>query len=236
MGQKVHPLGFRLGITQKHQSYWCTKPRTSALWIDDASFLRRFISKTYTGAGITHIEIHRRELEYSSITIQIYAARPALFSGRDLKSLDPLRDLLIKKLKAFYRKRHLPDPGNININLYIKPITEPDAYAAVLAEKLVEDLQQRKPYRRAMRQVVQKAMRAGIKGIKVQVSGRLNGADIARAEELREGPVPLQTLRADIDYSSKSAKTIFGLLGVKIWVFHGERLNPLNNNPLLLTQ
>jgi small subunit ribosomal protein S3 len=210
MGQKVHPLGFRLGITQKHQSYWCTNPRTSALWIDDASFLRRFLQKNYTGAGITHIEIHRRELDCSSISIKIYAARPALFSGRDLKSLDSLRDQLIKKLKAFYRKRNLPDPGNIIISLYIKPITEPDAYAAVLAEKLVEDLQQRKPYRRAMRQIIQ-------------------NADIARSEELREGPVPLQTLRADIDYSSKSAKTIFGLLGVKIWVFHGERLNPLTN-------
>jgi small subunit ribosomal protein S3 len=229
MGQKVHPLGFRLGITQKHQSYWCTKPRISAVWIDDASFLRRFIQKTYTGAGITHIEIHRRELDSSSIIIKVYAARPALFSGRDLKSLDSLRDQLIKKLKVFYKKRNLPDPGNINISLYIKPLTEPDAYAAVLAEKLVEDLQQRKPYRRAMRQIIQKAIRAGVKGIKVQVSGRLNGADIARSEELREGPVPLQTLRADIDYSSKSAKTIFGLLGVKIWVFHGERLNPLTN-------
>jgi len=229
MGQKVHPLGFRLGITQKHQSYWCTKPRLSAIWVDDASLLRRFIQKNYTGAGITNIEIHRRELDYSSIAIKIYAARPALFSGRDLKSLDSLRDQLIKKLKAFYRKRNLPDPGNINISLYIKPVKEPDAFAAVLAEKLVEDLQQRKPYRRAMRQVIQKAIRAGVKGIKVQVSGRLNGADIARSEELREGPVPLQTLRADIDYSSKSAKTIFGLLGVKIWVFHGERLNPLTN-------
>nr|YP_009106614.1 ribosomal protein S3 [Dicloster acuatus]AIT95451.1 ribosomal protein S3 [Dicloster acuatus] len=229
MGQKVHPLGFRLGITKKHQSYWCTKPRLSALWVDDASFIRRFIQKTYTGAGITLIEINRSELDCSSIDIKIYAARPALFSGRDLKSLDSLRDQLINKLKAFYRKRNLPDPGNININLYIKPVGKPDAYAAVLAEKLVEDLQQRKPYRRAMRLIIQKAIRAGVKGIKVQVAGRLNGADIARSEELRQGPVPLQTLRADIDYSSKSAKTIFGLLGVKIWVFHGERLSPLKN-------
>ena len=151
------------------------------------------------------------------------------FQHSNLKSLDFFRDQLLQKLKAFYRKRNLPDPGDININLYIKPVTGPDAYAAVLAEKLVADLQQRKPYRRAMRQIIQKAVRAGVKGIKVQISGRLNGADIARSEELREGPVPLQTLRADIDYSSKSAKTIFGLLGVKIWVFHGERLNPLTN-------
>ena len=99
----------------------------------------------------------------------------------------------------------------------------------MLAEKLVDDLQQRKPYRRAMRQTIQRALRAGIKGIRIQISGRLNGADIARAESLREGPVPLQTLRADIDYASRSAKTIYGLLGVKIWVFKGERLVSLSN-------
>lgn len=229
MGQKVHPLGFRLGITQKHQSYWCTNPRTSAIWIDDASFLRRFIQKTFSGAGITNIEIHRRELDCSSITIKIYTARPALFTGRDLKNLDPLRDQLVQKLKAFYKKRNLPDPGKIKINLYIKTVSNPNAFAAVLVEKLVEDLQQRKSYRSAMRQTIKKAIRAGVKGIKVQVSGRLNGAEIARAEAVREGPVPLQTLRADIDYSSKSAKTIYGLLGVKIWVFQGERLTRLTN-------
>lgn len=229
MGQKVHPLGFRIGITQKHQSYWCTKPKLSSLWIQDASFLRNFLEKTYIGAGITKIEIQRRDLDSPSIGMEISAARPALFLGKDTKALDRLRDELVTKLKAFYRKRNLPDPGKINLSLYVKPLDEPDLYASVLAEKLVEDLQQRKPYRRAMRQTVQKALRAGVKGIKVQVAGRLNGADIARAEDLREGPVPLQTLRADIDYSSKSAKTIYGLLGVKIWVFRGERLTPLSN-------
>ena len=229
MGQKVHPIGFRLGITQKHQSYWCTNPENSALWVQDASFLRNSLMKTYLGAGITHIEIERRDLESPSLSIDIHAARPALFLGRDTKGLDRLRDDLINKLKAFYRKRNLNDPGKINLSLSIKPLQEPDTYAAVLAEKLVEDLEQRKPFRRAMRQTVQRALRAGVKGIKVQISGRLNGADIARSEAVREGPVPLQTLRADIDYSSKSAKTIFGLLGVKIWVFRGERLTKVSN-------
>lgn len=229
MGQKVHPIGFRLGITQKHQSYWCTNPQKSAVWIQDATFLRSYLYKTYIGAGITKIEIQRRDLDSPSLGIEIHAARPANFLGRDTKGLDRLRDELVNKLKTFYRKRNLPDPGQINLSLYIKPLNEPDLYAAVLAEKLVEDLEQRKPYRRAMRQTVQRALRAGVKGIKVQISGRLNGTDIARSEDLREGPVPLQTLRADIDYSSKSAKTIFGLLGVKIWVFHGERLTVVSN-------
>ena len=133
--------------------------------------------------------------------------------------------LIINRISYFY----VFIKNSYYYSLYIKPIKEPDAYAAVLAEKLVEDLQQRKPYRRAMRQTIQRALRAGVKGIKVQVSGRLNGADIARSEDVREGPVPLQTLRADIDYATHSAKTIFGLLGVKIWVFHGERLTPLSN-------
>lgn len=229
MGQKVHPLGFRLGITQKHQSYWCTNPRLSALWIQDASFLRQIILTKYNGAGITNIEIQRRDFGAPSITVEIQAARPAAFVGRETQTLDHLRDELVTKLSAFYRRRNLADPGKIQLNLHVKPVTNPDIYATILAERLVEDLQQRKPYRRAMKQTVQKAIKAGVKGIKVQISGRLNGADIARAENVREGPVPLQTLRADIDYASKSAKTIYGLLGIKIWVFHGEKLKPISN-------
>ena len=229
MGQKVHPLGFRLGITQKHQSYWCTKPRISAVWIQDASFLRQFVYSQYPGAGITNIEIHRRDFGAPSLTIEINAARPALFVNRETQTLDHLRDTLVTKLHAYYRKRNIPDPGKIQLSLHVKPVSNPDLHASILAERLVEDLEQRKPYRRAMRQLVQKASRAGVKGIKVQVSGRLNGADIARAEDVREGPVPLQTLRADINYASRSAKTIFGLLGVKVWVFNGEKLTPLSN-------
>lgn len=231
MGQKVHPLGFRLGITQKHQSYWCTKPELSALWIQDANFIRTHIQKKYPKAGITRIEIRRRRFGSSSLTIEIFAARPSLFGSREVQNLDQLRDVLATELRGFYRKRNLSDPGKIQINLYVKPLANPELHADILADRLVEDLEQRKPYRRAMKQLVQKAIKAGVKGIKVQVSGRLNGTDIARAEDVREGPVPLQTLRAKIDYSSKSAKTIYGLLGIKIWVFNGEQLTKLNNLP-----
>jgi small subunit ribosomal protein S3 len=232
MGQKVHPLGFRLGITQQHQSYWCTKPQLSALWIEDANFIRKQIYKDYSKAGITRIEIRRRRFGSSSLTIEIFASRPSLFGSRETQNLDQLRDSLSNKLTTFYRKRNLEDPGKIQINLYVRPLANPELHASVLADRLVEDLEQRKPYKRAMKQLVQKAMKAGVKGIKVQVSGRLNGTDIARAEDVREGPVPLQTLRADIDYSSKSAKTIYGLLGVKIWVFNGEKLTKIDNLPI----
>lgn len=229
MGQKVHPLGFRLGITQKHQNYWCVKPRLSALWIQDASFLRDYINTQYPGAGIKNIEIHRRDFGSPCLIIEIQAARPSVFVGREAQNLDEFRNTLVKKLESFYQKRNLSNPGTIQISLHVKPLSNPDIHASVLAEKLVEDLEQRKPYRRAMRQIVQKALRAGVKGIKVQISGRLNGTDIARSEDIREGPVPLQTLRADIEYASKAAKTIYGLLGIKVWVFHGEKLTPINN-------
>lgn len=192
-------------------------------------FLRELIYKQYTGAGITSIEIHRRDFGSPSLMVEIHAARPSLFVSRETQSLDELRNNLVNKLEGFYRKRNLPNPGTIQISLHVKPLANPDTYATVLAEKLVEDLEQRKPYRRAMKQVVQKGLRAGAKGVKVQVSGRLNGTDIARSEDVREGPVPLQTLRADIDYAARSAKTIYGLLGVKIWVFHGEKLTPISN-------
>jgi small subunit ribosomal protein S3 len=240
MGQKVHPLGFRLGITQKHKNYWCTKSQTSALWVQDANFIRNYIEKAFFGAGIINIEIQRREIEYPFISIKIHAARPNIFLNRNSFSkkttksnwsegLSQLRDNLLKHLKKFYKVRNLPDPGNIFCTISINSTNNPDIHAMVLAEKLVDDLQQRKPYRKAMRQVVRKAIKAGVKGIKVKISGRLNGADIARSEDLRSGPVPLQTLRAEIDYSEKSAKTIYGLLGIKIWIFRGERLTPLSN-------
>lgn len=229
MGQKVHPLGFRLGITQKHQSYWCTNRELSSVWIQDANFLRNFITKNYSKAGITRIEIRRRRFGSSSLTIEIFAARPNLFGNRETQNLDKLRDSLTSELERFYRKRNLEQPAKLQISLYVKPLANPDIYAHVLADRLVEDLEQRKPYRRSMKQLVQRARKAGVKGIKVQVSGRLNGADIARAEDVRDGAVPLQTLRANIDYCSKSAKTIYGLLGIKIWVFNGEQLSKLDN-------
>lgn len=220
MGQKVHPLGFRLGITQKHQNFWCVNPKISVLWLEDANFLRGFIQKTYIRAGITCIKIYRRQLNYSSIIVKIYAVNSMISINTNL---------VIKKLKEFYKKRHLPDPGILNIKFSVETVKNPKASAVLLAEKLVKALQQREPYRKAMWQIIREATLAGVKGIKVRVSGRLNGVDMARSEELKKGPVPLQALRADIDYSTKTAKTIFGLLGIKIWIFHGKYLSSLTN-------
>lgn len=228
MGQKVHPLGFRLGINQKHQSYWCVKPKLSSLWIQDASFLRNFLEKTYIDAGITKIEILRRNFDFPSILIKIYAARSVIILKKN-KDKERLQNELATKLKAFYRKRKLPDFDKFDISLDVTQLNKPNLYAIILAENMVKQLQQRKPFRKVMHQTIQKALNSGAKGIKVQVAGRLNGADMARVEYLQKGPVPLQTLRARIDYSSKSAKTISGLLGVKVWVFHGERLVSLSN-------
>lgn len=240
MGQKVHPLGFRLGITQKHKNYWCERSQISSLWLQDANFLRNYIKKTYSRAEIINIEIQRYEIMYPFINIEIYAAHPMFFFNSSfflkkrkkinlVKALTKIKKEWMMHLRNFYQQRRLPDPGKIRCILSLKSPKNPNSYAAVLAGKLVYDLQQRKSYRQAMKRVVREAFYAGVKGIKVQVSGRLNGADIARSESIRNGSVPLQTLRADIDYSEKAAQTIYGLIGVKVWVFRGEFLSPITN-------
>uniref|UniRef100_UPI00300160AF ribosomal protein S3 n=1 Tax=Prototheca paracutis TaxID=2034905 RepID=UPI00300160AF len=237
MGQKVHPLGFRLGITQKHKNFWCEKPKISSLWLQDATFLRNYIEKTFKKAGIINVEIKRREIAFTSIYIEIYAAYPMIFFESDLKkknfnwvtSLNKIRLQIINSLRDYYKIRNLPSLGYLDCTLFLKSPDKPNSYAAVLADKVVDDLQQRKPYRQIMKNIVREARNAGVKGIKVQVSGRLNGAEIARSEKLRYGSIPLQTLRADIDYCEKAARTIYGLLGVKIWIFRGDILTPIKN-------
>ncbi len=237
MGQKVHPLGFRLGITQKHKNFWCEKSKISSLWLEDATFLRNYIEKTFKKAGIINVEIKRREIAFTSIYISIYAAYPLIFFESDIKkkdfswvkSLKKVRTQLMNSLKDYYKKRNLPDLGYIDCTLFLKSPENPNSYASVLTDKIVDALQQRKPYRQVMKNMLREARNAGVKGIKIQLSGRLNGAEIARSEKIRYGSIPLQTLRADIDYSEKAARTIYGLLGVKIWIFRGDILTPITN-------
>nr|YP_009478309.1 ribosomal protein s3 [Prototheca cutis]BBD20216.1 ribosomal protein s3 [Prototheca cutis] len=237
MGQKVHPLGFRLGITQKHKNFWCEKPKISSLWIQDATFLRNYIEKTFKKAGIINVEIRRRKIAFTSLYIEIYAAYPMVFFESDIKkknfnwrkSLNKVRMQLINSLKDYYIKRNLPSFGDLDCTLFLKSPDKANSYATVLADKVVDDLQQRKPYRQIMKNIIREARNAGVKGIKIQISGRLNGAEIARSDKLRYGSIPLNTLRADIDYCEKAARTIYGLLGVKIWIFRGDILTSIKN-------
>nr|YP_010952260.1 ribosomal protein S3 [Gloiopeltis furcata]WMP13929.1 ribosomal protein S3 [Gloiopeltis furcata] len=210
MGQKIHPLGFRIGITKKHKSTWYSNMQTYPSFLKEDYIIRSHIEKNLYNASIGLVDIYRK---VDQIEINIHTARPGIILGKMGLGIDILRQELNKKLRA-----------GRQIRINVIEITEPDTHASLIAEFITQQLEKRIAFRRAVRQGVQRAQKANIKGIKVQVAGRLNGAEIARSEWVREGRVPLQTLRADIDYSYKTAQTIYGILGVKVWLFKGEQL------------
>lgn len=207
MGQKVNPLGFRLGVTQDHFSSWYAKPEQYPALVLEDSFLRNSIIKNVGEAGISKILIERKA---DRVEIEIHAARPMIVLGRKGSGLEELREKLQSQLKT-----------QRQISITVVEITNPDFEAKLVAEFVSDQLEKRIPFRRAVKQALQRAKRAGVKGIKIQVSGRLNGAEIARSEWVREGRVPLQTLRSPIDYCTHEAHTIYGILGIKVWVFKG---------------
>jgi small subunit ribosomal protein S3 len=212
MGQKTHPLGFRIGITQNHRSSWFTSSQNYPESLEEDYKIRYFIEKKLSTANISNICIYKK---IDQIEVKIQTARPGIVLGRFGSGIEILRNSLQKILNH-----------NKQIRIDVIEITEPDTEARLLADFITQQLEKRVAYRRAVRQAVQRAQRANIKGIKIQVSGRLNGAEIARSEWTREGRVPLQTLRANIDYSYRIAQTTYGVLGVKVWLFKGEMLSP----------
>lgn len=232
MGQKIHPLGFRLNITQNYRSHWFAKSNQYPQLVIEDQFLRQSLSERFSDAGISTIAIQRK---LDQIKIEISAARPGIIVGRDKNGLELLRKDLTNKIKKNraqkkyltifsnnYKKTENQNKQSVQLSIHLTKLANPNAEASFIADFLVEQLEKRIPFRRALRQAIQRSQRARVKGIKIQISGRLNGAEIARTEWTREGRVPLQTLRADIDYSYKTAKTIYGLLGIKIWVFKDE--------------
>jgi small subunit ribosomal protein S3 len=208
VGQKVHPLGFRLRITQDHRSSWFANQKTYPLILEEDYKIRHYITKEFSTAGISKIEIQRRS---DQVELEIHTSRPGIIVGRSGSGIDKIKEDLNKLLKH---------SSQIRVN--VTEIKNMDADANLIGEFIAEQLEKRIPFKRATRQAMQKAQRANAQGIKVQVSGRLNGAEIARSEWAREGRVPLQTLRADIDYATKEANTTYGILGIKVWVFNGE--------------
>ncbi len=208
MGQKTHPLGFRLGITQKHRSSWFENKENYPTILEEDYKIRKHIESNLSSAGISKIEIHRKS---DQIELEIHTSRPGIIVGRSGLGIEKLKEDLSKVL---HNNKHL----RINVSELIKA----DSDASLIAEFIAQQLEKRVAFRRATRQAIQKAQRLNVQGIKVQVSGRLNGAEIARSEWVREGRVPLQTLRADIDYATKRAQTTYGVLGIKVWVFNGE--------------
>lgn len=209
MGQKTHPSGFRIGITEKHKSSWFSPMKFYSLLIEEDYKIRSYIEKQLVKASISLIHIERK---LDQIEINIHTARPGLILGKMGNGIEDLRNNLCKKIKL---------KNKIRINII--EIIEPDREAILLAEWLAQQLEKRIAFRRAIKQGIQKAQKSNIDGIKIQIGGRLNGAEIARKEWIREGRVPLQTLRAQIDYAYTKAQTIYGILGIKVWLFKGEK-------------
>jgi small subunit ribosomal protein S3 len=233
MGQKIHPLGFRLGVTQEHRSKWFANSHDYSKFVLEDNQLREMILKKYPTANIVDICISRRQttqdLETKQpvdiIEVSIHTAIPGKIIGRQKENISQLKDVLEKFCQKERLKNHLfgSSPSQIRILLNILKVQNPYSSAAVIADSLIEQLEQRVPFRAALKKALERIRLAKLEGVKIQISGRLNGAEIARSEWVRKGRVPLQTLRADIDYSSKTAKTIYGILGIKVWAFKGER-------------
>lgn len=228
MGQKIHPLGLRLGITQKHRSIWFSKFNNYPYLILEDTNIRSYISKKYPKAHIVDIIIKRyrttQNLETKElidlVEVTINTALPSKILDRKdkKKNLEELKILLEKFCQKQRTSNNLP---KVEIILNVFKIDDVYLEASVLADYLIQQLEQRVPFRSALKKTLNRTRK--LKGIKIQIAGRLNGAEIARTEWVRKGRVPLQTLRADIDYSYKTAKTIYGILGIKIWLFKGEQ-------------
>jgi small subunit ribosomal protein S3 len=205
MGQKINPNGFRLGITTDHKARWYAEKQYAAYVGEDVK-IRNFLQKTLERAGISSVEIERRS---ERVTIYLYAARPGIVIGRNGSEAERVRAQLEKLTGK-------------QVQLNILEVKNPEIDAQLVAQGVAEQLSARVAFRRAMRKAQQTAMRSGAEGIKIMCSGRLGGAEMSRSEFYREGRVPLHTLRADIDYGFYEAKTTFGRIGVKVWIYKGD--------------
>jgi len=206
MGQKTHPTGFRVGIIQPWVSTWFAKIKEYGEFVAEDAKIRKFIKKKLYAAGVSKILIARKA---QNTTITVVTAKPGIVVGRGGQGIDELRQEVTK---------YLGKPVIINV----VEVARVDADAQLVAEGIAQQLEKRVAFRRAMKQAMQRTMRAGAQGIKVMVSGRLGGAEIARSEWAKEGRIPLQTLRADVDYGFTEADTIMGKIGVKVWIFKGN--------------
>jgi small subunit ribosomal protein S3 len=206
MGQKVHPTGIRLGIVKDHNSVWYADSKNYARQLITDLEVRKYIEKVLDNASVSRILIERPA---QTARITISTARPGIVIGKKGEDVDKLRKDLAARM-------------GVPVSINIEEIRKPDLDAKLVAQNVAQQLERRVMFRRAMKRAVQNALRQGAEGVKIQVSGRLGGAEIARSEWYREGRVPLHTLRADIDYATYEASTTYGIIGVKVWIFKGE--------------
>ena len=219
MGQKVHPIGIRLGIVKEHSSIWYADSKQYAKQLISDLEVRQLIEKRLDNASVSKIVIERPA---QTARVTIHTARPGIVIGKKGEDVDSLRKILTLKM-------------GVPVNINIEEIRKPDLDAKLVAQNVAQQLERRVMFRRAMKRVVQNAMRQGAEGVKVQVSGRLGGAEIARTEWYREGRVPLHTFRANVDYAIATANTTYGACGIKVWIYKGDiddnAPHEMENNP-----
>ncbi len=210
MGQKVNPTGLRVGVIKNWESRWYADPnKFGDLLVEDYQ-LREYLLKLLKPAGVPKVEIER---DSKRVYITVHCAKPGMVIGRGGQEIEKLKKICEKKL------------GGKEVSLNIVEIKQPDLNAQLVAESIAAQLERRVSFRRALKQALGRTMKLGAKGIKTQVSGRLGGAEIARTEHYHEGTIPLQTIRADIDYGFTEARTTYGCIGVKVWIYRGEVLH-----------
>ena len=207
MGQKINPIGFRLGVTKDWSSKWYSNSKNFASFLQNDIKVREFLNKKLANAAVSRIVIERPA---KNAKITIYSARPGIVIGKKGEDIETLRSSLQSLM-------------GIPVQLNIEEIRKPEVDATLIAQSIAQQLEKRVMFRRAMKRAMQNAMRLGAQGVKIMSSGRLNGIEIARSEWYREGRVPLHTLRADIDYGVARAQTTYGIIGIKVWIFKGER-------------
>jgi small subunit ribosomal protein S3 len=206
MGQKVNPVGLRLGIVKDHTSRWYADSKHYADVLNQDLAVRGFLKKKLSQASVSRIQIDRPA---NNAHITIHTARPGVVIGKKGEDIDKLRGEVSRMM-------------GIPVHISIEEIRKPELDAQLVAESIAQQLERRVMFRRAMKRSVQTSMRLGAEGVKINIAGRLNGAEIARSEWYREGRVPLHTLRADIDYGFAEARTTYGIIGIKVWIFRGE--------------
>ncbi|HZQ10982.1 MAG TPA: 30S ribosomal protein S3 [Anaerolineae bacterium] len=209
MGRKVHPYGFRVGVIKDSRSRWyaADKKTYQALLLEDRA-IRKLVTDKVANAGIADVEIERYP---GNVTVNVWTAKPGLVIGRKGATVNELR----KKLDELTKKK---------TKLEVLEVPKPETNAGLIADSIAQQVEKRISHKRAMKQAVQRAMRAGAKGIKVEMAGRLAGSEMKRRETVKDGRVPLGTLRADIDYATREAHTTYGKIGIKVWVYQGEIL------------
>ncbi|MDC1011299.1 30S ribosomal protein S3 [Methylophilaceae bacterium] len=213
MGQKINPIGYRLGVTKNWSSKWYASSKNFSVFLQNDIKVREFLNKKLANAAVSKIVIERPA---KNAKITIFSARPGIVIGKKGEDIETLRSSLQNLM-------------GIPVQLNIEEIRKPEVDASLIAQSIAQQLEKRVMFRRAMKRAMQNAMRLGAQGIKIMSSGRLNGIEIARSEWYREGRVPLHTLRADIDYGVARAQTTYGIIGIKVWIFKGERFEERTN-------